>query len=125
MSDLLKFRFYDGEVSVNNFYEKKYLDLPLNYREYVDSWLHPKSFFRGWYKAIPGKPLDYKILRRKRYAIYLEHSLPFRSKKLGFNLISIFSVVGGVRYVSLRLLAFLDRLFINYLKIKIRFGNSK
>ncbi|WP_165312515.1 hypothetical protein [Vibrio ziniensis] len=45
------------------------------YNERLDSWLFPKRFFGGWYKASKFKSLGLDTVKRKKLAIFLEHIL--------------------------------------------------
>jgi hypothetical protein len=95
--------------------------LPHEYTQKVDEWLEPKKILKGWYKAIPGVPLDCGVRERKRFSIYLEHSLLMRFQRLGFACIGLEDAFPAEDRVIFATLIFFDRVFVNLIKVWNRF----
>ena len=96
-----KFKFYDNETL--EFFQKDTLNTKLSstHIQYVDLWLNPRSILKGWYKSLPKYPLDTKTLRRKKFTIYLEHSLALRNigvrqQNIADNLISFDKIIFNI-----------------------------
>lgn len=88
------------------------------YEKLIKKWLSPDNFLTGWYKALPWKPLDDHTYARKKTAIQLEHSLVERFNAIaGGDVIDIKS-----KYKTIKITAFLDKIFTNQLKIRYRLG---
>lgn len=111
-------------VDQRGFRETVWPALPSAYREAIDEWLKPTSFFRGWYKAIPGKPLAQATLWRKRFAIYLEHDFARKAEEAGLVLRDPADDLPAFSRAKVRCLRFCDRLFVNILKLRIRLADS-
>jgi hypothetical protein len=88
-----------------------------DYGRMVDRWLSPTSLLRGWYQALPGRPIDDATRYRKSLAIYLEHALPSFVAAQGV-------VVDGQPAGRERLLVdglmWMDKAFVNLLKLRHR-----
>ncbi len=117
---LSEVRFYDAEVIMENFIDKKFSKLPISYRQSVDEWLQHTNFFRGWYQSVPGHKLQASTLDRKRFTIYLEHSLPVRLRQSGFVMYDISRGGGALNNALLILLRFTDRCYVNFIKLRFR-----
>lgn len=85
----------------------------IQYKSAIKNWLQPNKFWAGWHKAIPGRPLDKSTYERKKTAIQLEHSLLER-----FKLTTNGQVIDVKRNnIAIKITAFIDRVFINKIKI--------
>lgn len=88
----------------------------IQYKSAIKNWLQPNKFWSGWHKAIPGKPLDESTYERKKIAIQLEHSLLER-----FKLTTDGQVIDlKSNNIAIIITAFIDRVFINKIKISSR-----
>jgi hypothetical protein len=116
---LQRVRFY-GAADVRSSFGPTWTELPAPYREWVDRWLAPEHWLRGWYQACPGRPLDEATRQRKRLSIYLEHTLLPRLGELGFEPADVGQAQGGFAQWNLRLLRLIDRLHVNRLKLAHR-----
>lgn len=114
---LERVRFYEPDEVLSCFDSSS---LPEAYRSFLQRWLAPTGFFSGWYKALPGVPLDPKTRRRKELAIYLEHRLPDRLSQLGFQTVDIGKMLPNWSAVWRNLLHHVDRLYVNRLKLERR-----
>ncbi len=114
-------RFFEAEITEAAFAGTVWPGLPAGYRASIDSWLEPLHYLKGWYQAIPGRPLDAATRWRKRHSIYLEHTLALRAERAGIALLDIGATVSSpanrVRWATLRLA---DRLFVNGKKLQHR-----
>jgi len=88
-ADLLALKMHEGDFENPQAWEAKWRLLPQAYRMAVDHWLQPTSFLKGWYQAIPGRPLPPSTLLRKRFAIFQEHTLPGRARDSGFAILDL------------------------------------
>lgn len=113
-------KFYDNHETFSDFDSKILPGLADTYVNEVTSWLQPRGFLNGWYKAIPGIPLHELTLRRKRLAIYLEHMLIVRLASTGVHTIDIFNLISSCQYLTLKILKFIDRIYLNFSKINFR-----
>ena len=120
INELQNLRFYGSNVNIESFTKDIYLNLPDIYRQSVDSWLQPTHWLKGWYQAVPGRPLPSSTLNRKRFAIYLEHTLPVRAMQSGFDVSCLSQRLGLISRVLLTLLRLLDRAYVNLLKLYYR-----
>ena len=119
-AQLRAIQFYaPGEV-LTQFSQSVQPGLPAAYRAWVRRWLEPVRPLSGWYKAIPGQPLDRATLQRKELTIYLEHSLLPRLHRLGFKTCDVAAMLPAHRAVWLRMLRWFDRLNVNRLKLWLR-----
>lgn len=118
--ELRSINFFDPQMTMENFIEIQYLNLPQRYRKSVDDWLKPTHFFRGWYQAVPGRELPKNELDRKRFAIYLEHSLPTRIMQSGFKMCDLSERLGPLDRYFLSLFLLMDRCFVNLIKLRLR-----
>ncbi len=114
-------KFYDPLLVMSNFITDKYHDLPLLYKQSVDDWLQPSHFLRGWYQAVPGRDLPTSVLERKRFSIYLEHSLPNRVMTAGFDVFDLSQRVDFFNRILLKFFRFIDRCYVNLIKLRLRF----
>jgi hypothetical protein len=87
------------------------------YESAIARWLSPLSLWGGWYKAIPGQPIDEETAYRKRLAIYLEHALPGWLAAQGVEVGGDASARGTL---SRTVLMSADRLYTNVAKLKFR-----
>jgi hypothetical protein len=117
--DLSKIRFYPDDFKNVNFLAI-WTDLPKEYTEKVDLWLQPENFFRGWYKSSPAFKLNPQTLNRKRLTIFLEHSQISRFKNADFECMHLSILLPWFSRNILFLLLNLDRLYVNWLKVRIR-----
>lgn len=117
--DLARVRFY-GPHEVDSCFDATWAGLPAPYKDWVNRWLAPTHWLRGWYKACPGRPLDDATRRRKRLSIYLEHTLALRLAPLGFEPMDAGRCVGAGQAALLRCLRGLDRINVNRLKLAHR-----
>jgi hypothetical protein len=118
--ELSSIKFFDPQMTMENFIEFQYINLPILYRKSIDDWLMPTHFLRGWYQAVPGRELPKRELDRKRFAIYLEHSLPSRVMKSGFKMCDLSERLGPLDRKFLSLLLFMDRCYVNLIKLRFR-----
>jgi hypothetical protein len=116
--DLVAVKFYDEEACSPLGLQSVLNKLATEYRDAINYWLNPRSFFAGWYKSVPWKRLDNRTYVRKRLCIYFEHSLISRLNYVGCKCIFINDVKNFRIWILL--LMFFDRLFINYKKIIFR-----
>lgn len=86
------------------------------YARAIDEWLSPVRMLRGWYQAVPNRPLDAATIYRKKLAIYLEHSMPAWLRSQGVEL----ARPQGSRTTVADLLMSMDRLYVNALKVRFR-----
>ncbi len=112
--------FYDPGLTLKNFIEKKYTELPFLYRQSVDEWLQPTHLLRGWYQAVPGRKLPPSTLNRKRFAIYLEHSLPSRMVQVGFEMCDLSQRIHPFKQKLLFVFRLIDRCYVNWIKLRFR-----
>ncbi|MCC7461853.1 MAG: hypothetical protein IT480_05240 [Gammaproteobacteria bacterium] len=119
LGTLQKVRFYDDQEVMRRF-DLDGAGLPPHYLGWMRSWLAPRDWLRGWYKACPGIALDETTRRRKELSIYLEHRLPGRLAALGFEMVDLGDVLRGSRAFQLSLLRRADRLHVNRLKLRHR-----
>jgi len=113
-------RFFDDEMTVEDFHEKFYIRLPSIFVAHVDDWLSPQKFLRGWYKAVPGTALPNSTRRRKEVTIYLESSMPQRLARLGFSQLDVGETGGQFQRLGVRALKTVDKIFVNIIKMKTR-----
>ncbi|OOE93988.1 hypothetical protein, partial [Salinivibrio sp. IB643] len=100
-----------GEVSVDPYIGK--LD---EFYNQLNNWLYPRSFLKGWYKALPNIGVDEITFRRKSLAIYCEHSLVTLLKGQGVEFLPIDDVLTT-------LFKFVDRLNTIVIKVRFRVGH--
>jgi hypothetical protein len=112
--------FYDRNLNLNNFSQTYYSSLPSPYRLAIDDWLEPSHFLRGWYQAAPGRKLPQKTIDRKRYTIYLEHTLPGRLQASGFQIVCLSQRLGPAKKTMLSMLRLMDRFYVNLIKLRFR-----
>ena len=120
LSELRKVKFYDPNVVFVDFIDNYYNCLPLPYRRSVDEWLQPTRLLSGWYKSVPGRHLAQSTLDRKRFTIYLEHTLPHRLHENSFQVVCLSQRLRPTKKILLALLRFMDRCYINFLKLYVR-----
>lgn len=120
IEQLQKVRFYNSEIRSNNFIQDYYQKFPDIYRRPIDAWLQPSHLLRGWYQALPGRPLPQSTLDRKRFAIYLEHSLPSQVGRSGFEMSCLSQRLSLFSRTLLRILRLMDRCYVNLLKLRRR-----
>jgi hypothetical protein len=114
------FRFYeDNEIGELDF-KNLFINLPSDYKNVILDWINPKSFFRGWYKALPGRSLDSFIHNKKILTIYLEHSLPRKLCQSGFVIRDISLKMTIFNKFKIKVLRLIDKIHINYLKLSFR-----
>ena len=118
--DLRRLSFYESNISLNNFNSDIYPSLPIEYKNSVNKWLCPTEFFKGWYQSIPGVELPLATLERKRFTIYLEHSMPKRFRSIGFRISSISQRLDLFSRAILSVLRMMDRVYGNFLKLHRR-----
>jgi len=120
-AELRQLRFFDDGSTQENFAAAVWPSLPASYRASVDLWLEPVHYLKGWYQAIPGRPLDEATRQRKRYSIYLEHTLALRAERAGLALVDIGAAAtsGGANgtWAALKLS---DRIYGNVKKLLLR-----
>ncbi|TMN92352.1 hypothetical protein CWB72_05565 [Pseudoalteromonas phenolica] len=94
--------------------ESLYVDNRHRFTNAVKSWLLPKSFFSGWYKASPWNPIPVADYRRKYLAIFLEHSM--------VRVLSIqgYSLAESNTDPVIKVMSFFDRVNNNLLKLRYR-----
>lgn len=119
-SQLRSVRFYAETEVMSRFQRLIQPTLPETYRLWLASWLEPKHLLRGWYKAMPGVPLDQTTRLRKELTIYLEHGLVARLAALGFNALDVAELLSGPGATELAVLRRLDRAHVNWLKLRLR-----
>ncbi|TMO22077.1 hypothetical protein [Pseudoalteromonas sp. S4741] len=73
--DKSKFTETNGSFIPKRPIEKLYVGEERLFDEHINNWLYPTGLLKGWYKASPNKPLPLQTYKRKRLAIFLEHSL--------------------------------------------------
>lgn len=110
-------------IDQHDFRKTVWPSLPPPYRKAIHDWLNPTSFFKGWYKSIPGKPLDEATLWRKRFTIHLEHDLARKASVAGFLLRDAADGLPAIGRARTRSLRFFDRLLVNFLKLRSRLAN--
>ena len=113
-------RFYEADEVLTPFDASFFSKLPLAYLEALRTWLEPTNLLRGWYKAIPGRPLSDSEKMRKMLSIYIEHTLPKRLLRHGFRTKDVTVQLRGWRSKPLQWLRLLDRVYVNYLKVRYR-----
>lgn len=86
---LQRLRFFDDGATRAAFAATVWSTLPEDYRNSIDTWLEPVHYLKGWYQALPGRPLDADTRERKRFSIYLEHTLAQRAARAGIGLVDI------------------------------------
>ena len=119
--ELSKLILYDKGLELSNFSLNYYSSLPLPYRQSVDEWLQPSRFMRGWYQAAPGHKLPQSSIDRKRFTIYLEHTLPLRVQESGFQVVCLSQRLAiPAQKKLLSLLRFMDRCYVNLIKLRYR-----
>ncbi|MCY1271265.1 hypothetical protein D9M68_187780 [compost metagenome] len=116
--ELLSLRMHDGVFDNAQAWEPIWRSLPAAYRQCVDRWLKPTSFLKGWYQAIPGRPLPSETLFRKRFAIFQEHTLVGRARDSGFAIVDL-----CVGHPWLKLGRLLDRIRGNLRKWHFRLAS--
>lgn len=119
-SQLRAVRFYAATEVLSRFAATVQPALPEDYRRWVATWLEPRHFMSGWYKAVPGLPLEPTTRLRKELTIYLEHSLIPRLEASGFEALDIGDLLPSRRAVALAILRRLDKLNVNLLKLRLR-----
>jgi hypothetical protein len=118
--DLQKVKFYNHDETSERFDKVVAPALAADYRLAVQHWLQPNHPLKGWYKAIPGAPVDRRTMQRKRQTIYLEHVLATRLDQLGFAVQALGDEKAfGQRALHQGLMA-LDRVNTNVLKLRHR-----
>jgi hypothetical protein len=120
LEQMQKIRFYSNDEVVDRFKDNCFPYLPNDYKNFLNNWLQPTNLLNGWYKAIPGTPLEECIFIRKSLTIYLEHSLPRKLALQGFSTVDISEVLPLPKATLINILRIIDRLNINYLKLKLR-----
>ena len=118
--DMQGVRFYNEREICGDFKQNTLPSLAPEYRKFLESWLQPTNIFRGWYKAIPGVPLDDLSMERKSLTIYLEHSLPSRLALHGFEMVDISDLLPLFDAILINFLRRIDRINTLYLKLKMR-----
>jgi hypothetical protein len=120
LNDMQKVSFYnEGEV-FGGFRENCLQYFSDDYKHYLKSWLQPTSLLKGWYKTIPGIPLEESVFTRKSLTIYLEHSLPGRLALQGFHITDICETLTPFKAALIKALRKIDRLNVVYLKLRVR-----
>jgi hypothetical protein len=120
LDDLRRVNFYGEAERANTFQRHTWSGLPAAYVQHVQGWLEPQHLLKGWYKALPGRPLDTATLQRKQLTVYLEHSLPARVAPLGFDLVDVATLAGWPGHLRFAALKLLDRANVNRLKLVAR-----
>jgi hypothetical protein len=120
IDDLRRVSFYADAELASTFQRHTWPHLPSAYVAHVQAWLEPQHLLKGWYKALPGRPLAPATRERKRLTVYLEHSLPARLAPLGFGLLDVAAMPGWPGRMSFRALKLLDRAHVNRLKLAAR-----
>jgi hypothetical protein len=120
IDDLRRVSFYSSAELAKSFQLRTWPGLPLAYVQHVQGWLEPQHLLKGWYKALPGHPLDLATRQRKQLTVYLEHSLPARLASLGFQLVDVTALPGWFGRLRLEALKRVDRINVNRLKLKAR-----
>ena len=120
ISALKKLRFYVRSECGENFSKAVWSSVSPIYSNAINQWLNPTSFFKGWYKSVPGYLLNDLELLRKRIAIYNEHMLLQRLLRIGFGVNDIRESMLCHQKIIFFAYSMLDRLFINWIKIKYR-----
>ena len=121
--DFANFKFYNNETL--EFFQKDLLNTKLSsdYIQYVYLWLNPKSIFKGWYKSLPKYPLDMETLRRKKFTIYLEHTLALRN--IGVRQQNIADNLSIFDNIIFNILKFCDRVYTIFQKLRYRISVDK
>jgi len=113
-------RLFDEHETLASFAAEVLPSLTPQYLTWMRQWLEPVHSLKGWYKAIPGVPLDDVTRERKRVAIYLEHRLIARMAQQGFVAIDVGSLLRPQQAAVLRHLRLADRARVNWLKLRLR-----
>jgi hypothetical protein len=120
VEDLRRVSFFGTPDLAPEFLRHTWPALPAAYVQHVQGWLEPSHLLKGWYKAVPGRPLDAATRQRKQQTIYLEHSLPARLARLGFELVDLVSLAAWPGRLQFEALKLLDRAHVNRLKLRKR-----
>ncbi|MFM5077783.1 hypothetical protein [Aeromonas caviae] len=81
------------------------------FEAHIDAWLRPKAFFKGWYKLDYYNGISDSDFRRKKIAIFLEHSLLYNNEVFLFH---------DLKAPWLYFLSKIDRLYQNIIKVCLR-----
>jgi hypothetical protein len=120
VEDLRRVRFYGDDALAGNFQRQIWPGLPAAYAQHVTGWLEPQHLLKGWYKALPGQPLEAATRERKQLTVYLEHSLPARLAQMGFGLVDLAALPAWPGRLRFEALKRLDRAHVNRLKLGAR-----
>lgn len=122
---LCNLRFFDEGVTQERFAAAVWPALPASYRGSVDAWLEPVHYLKGWYQAIPGRPLDHVTRQRKRFTVYLEHTLAWRTKRVGIAMVDIGDLASGAGgRAAWAVYRLADRIYGNVKKLQRRLRTS-
>jgi len=116
-AELQQLRFFDDGITQDNFGATVWPSLPAAYRTSIDAWLEPVHYLKGWYQAVPGRPLDHATRQRKRYTIYLEHTLAVRAELAGLALVDIDAAASTGAKGTWAALKLSDRIYGNLKKL--------
>lgn len=114
--DFKKIIFYDINEATLFYKNNLRSENILKYKNAIDEWLNPSKFMRGWYKSSLHLRLNFETLRRKQFAIYYEHTLANRLAEMGFEMNDVLKGESFLTLLIFKLLAFFDRLFLQYRK---------
>lgn len=120
LSEIKKISFYEPCQTSESFESECMPLLPNDYICFLKGWLQPRNILRGWYKSTPGFPLNHAVFCRKSLTIYLEHTLPMKLAGFGFKVCDISNEVSILSAVFFIFLRAIDRIYVNYLKLKRR-----
>lgn len=119
-NDLLNTKLYDEKITFEYFKDYGENTLAESYKDFITTWLQPKSYFKGWYKAHPSIPTPKNEIDRKRYTIYLEHNLAKFLQSQDFRVRSVFERLSVFDSMKCKLVLLLDRIYLNIIKLKNR-----
>lgn len=119
-----------SSLSDLSFYNREYLylhsdgrlteSLPEPYLKFIDNWLAPRSFLKGWYKADPWGSISDVIYQRKAFCILNEHTLADRFSLCDVTVLDYSLLLDIYDFIRYRLYLILDRIYVNFLKLVYR-----
>ena len=89
---------------------------------FINNWLYPSSFLRGWHNAPYFYDIGVEDYRRKSISILLEHQfISYNGSKI-VSVHSLSSLLSHSRRKIYSIVRLLDRAHLNYKKITFRMG---